>query len=200
MRAWLIVAVALCLGALAPAAHAAVDNNAYVPCSDHLKSADPVWSSIASRICTSLNEAARLTKVRDTPEGKQAIHQLYLDTFNVDTLVKHVTPLCIRQWGKLTTKQVRRIVEKEVYERISSFVLDRPDDFKNDQNAGLQIGPLGKKPGQLLTKIVTQGHGDVDITWDFVCEGNDCEVVDITVLSATLSDQVKGSLQARCHR
>ena len=197
MRSWLLVALALCASALSPAGARAA-TAAYVPCADHMQSADPVWMSIANRLCQSIRDAAAVAAKRDTPEGKAAFHQLYIDTFNVASMVQHVTPQCIRQWGKYTQKQIRKIVEKEVFERISGFVMQSPGDY--GQSGGLQIGPLGKRGGELLTKVSTAKNGDVDIAWNFVCEGNDCEVVDIQVLGATLSDQIKQSLQSRCHR
>ena len=200
MRTWLFAALALCASALLPAAHALAASPAYVPCAEHLQSPDPVWTSIANRICKSFRDAAAAAPKRDTPEGKAAFHQLYIDTFNVTEMVKHVTPQCIRQWGKYTQKQIRKIVEKEVFERISSFVVERPSDFSDGQKVSFLIGPLGKRQGELQTKVVGTGQGDVDIVWNFVCEGDDCEVVDINVLSASLSDQVKASLQSRCHR
>jgi hypothetical protein len=200
MRAWLLAAFALCVSALSPAGYALAAAPAYVACAEHLQSPDPMWTSIANRICKSFRDAAAAAPIRGTPEGKAAFHQLYIDTFNVAEMVKHVTPQCIRQWGKYTQKQIRRIVEKEVFERIASFVLQRPSDFSSDQKAGFLIGPLGKRQGELQTKVVMSGQSDVDITWNYVCEGNDCEVVDITVLSASLSDQIKQSLQSRCHR
>ena len=197
MRSWLLVALALSAGVLFPVGARAA-TAAYVPCADHMQSADPVWSSIANRLCQSIRDAAAVASKRDTPEGKAAFHQLYIDTFNVAAMVQHVTPQCIRQWGRYTQKQIRKIVEKEVFERISGFVMQSPGDY--GQTGGLQIGPLGKRGGELLTKVSTAKNGDVDIAWNFVCEGNDCEVVDIQVLGATLSDQIKQSLQSRCHR
>ena len=112
MRAWLVLANALCVCALLSTGQARA-GAAYVPCSEHLQSSDPIWSSIATRICTSLKEAARLSRQRDTPAGKAGIHQLYLDTFNVAALVKHVTPHCIQRWG-FTQQRIDGIVEKEV--------------------------------------------------------------------------------------
>jgi hypothetical protein len=197
MRSWLLVALALCASALLPAGARAA-TAAYVPCTEHMQSADPVWTSIANRLCQSIREAGLVASKRDTPEGKAAFHQLYIDTFNVQQMVQHVTPACIRQWGKYTQKQIRKIVEKEVFERISGFVTQSPGDY--GKAGGLQIGPIGKRGGELLTKVSTPKNGDVDITWNFICEGNDCEVVDIQVLGATLSDQIKQSLQSRCHR
>src|SRR5262249_17195830 len=205
MRVFLLAAVALCASAVLPVTGALAKSD-YVGCSEHLQSPDPTWVSIATRICSSLKIAASLSTQRDTEDGKKQIHQLYLDTFDVNQLVTHVTPPCIRKWGKLTKAQIAEIVEKEVYRRIASFVFDRPDDFNATDGAALQIGPLGKKPGQLLTKIVDSkivssgaGHGDIDITWDFACEEGQCKILDITVYSASLSDQVKASLQSRCH-
>ena len=198
MRTWLFAALALCAGALSPAAHALAAAPAYVPCAEHLQSPDPVWTSIANRICKSFRDAAAAAPMRDTPEGKAALHQLYIDTFNVTEMVKHVTPQCIRQWGKYTQKQIRKIVEKEVFERISSFVVQSPS--ANNQQVSFLIGPLGKRQGELSTKVVGTGQGDAEVIWNFVCEGDDCEVVDIGVLSASLSDQIKQSLQSRCHR
>ena len=196
MRTWLLLVVVLAAGVLAPTARALAAPAAYVPCSDRLQSPDPVWTSIANRLCKSIADAAKVAPQRGTAEGKAAFHQLYIDTFNVAEMVKHVTPQCIRQWGKFTQKQIRQLVEKEVFERIAGFVTQSPGQY----GGGLQIGPLGKRQGELLTKVATQGQGDVDIVWNFVCEGDDCEVVDIQVLGATLSDQIKQSLQARCHR
>ena len=198
MRGWLMLAAAVWVCALLSACDAR-SGTAYVPCSEHFQSPDLIWLSIATRICTSLKEAARLSQQRDTPAGKAGIHQLYLDTFNVDEFVKHVTPPCIRRWG-YTQTQIDGIIENKLYETISGFVLDRPEQFNSQQGAGLKVGPLGKKSGELLSKIVKSGQDDIDIVWDFVCAQGQCKVVDITVLSATLSDQVKASMQARCHR
>lgn len=197
MRARSALALALGVCSLLATDHPRAEV-AYLPCAARLQSADPTWSSIASRMCTSLSEAARLSRLRDTPEGKAGIHQLYLDTFNVAALVKHVAPHCIRRWG-FSQEEIERIVETEVYGRVAAFVLERPDEFNYKQATGLRIGPLGRKSGQLLTRIVASGRDDIDVTWDFICVDGECKAIDITVFGATLSDQVRASLQSRCH-
>jgi len=49
MRSWLLVALALCASALSPVGARAA-TAAYVLCSDHMQSPDPVWMSIANRL------------------------------------------------------------------------------------------------------------------------------------------------------
>ena len=200
MRRSLIAVLVLSANLLSLAADVRAEPESYVACSAHLRSADPVWLSIAGRLCTSLRTAAALSAKRDTVEGRQGIHQLYLDTFDVERLVRHVTLRCIQQWGSLDPAQVREIVEREVYRKISGFVLQRPGDFNYVQGAGLQIGPLDRRPGRLLSRIVSQGQVDIDIAWEFTCVEGQCRVVDIVVFGASLSDQVKAALQSRCHR